>query len=324
MNEKLRFAIATVITLVAALWICYCVFCGFVYLYGSTFGDSIIKWALAVTVIILALLLAAFIGVQFIKATDHHFHKFIIWERIFMFGICPIVFFCAAYFYSHFFTVHAQGDKLETQFVNSVSQAERMFEEYRSYANDRIENYTEQIRTSGYKKDNQVHVLEIYLFHPALDSLETRCKEWIKDVDENATVWNPFLIGNIPYIEKGIKDWHDKLYEVSSIEMSDESVTYFDQDRKYIQDVLSGLQKTQNIYTEMKSPNYLAILTSLLCYALLIFVYLIQERNNKSTYTLFSNYRYKTFRKDYHVAKCIRKNKKANETIEEDSDGGTF
>ena len=290
MNEKLRFAIATVITLVAALWICYCVFCGFVYLYGSTFGDSIIKWALAVTVIILALLLAAFIGVQFIKATDHHFHKFIIWERIFMFGICPIVFFCAAYFYSHFFTVHAQGDKLETQFVNSVSQAERMFEEYRSYANDRIENYTEQIHTSGYKKDNQVHVLETCLFHPALDSLETRCKEWIKDVDENATVWNPFLIGNIPYIEKGIKDWHNKLHILSKFKMSDEvNVSYFDEDYEYIQDVLKSLDDTQSIYKKNKFPNFWALLTGILCYILLIFAYIIQERNTKNSYKLFKN-----------------------------------
>ena len=321
MNEKLRRAIATVITLVAALWICYCVFCGFVYRYGSTFGDSIIKWALIVTVIILALLLATFIGVQFIKATDHHFHKFIIWERIFMFGICPIVFLGAGYFYSHFFTVHAQGGKLETQFVNSISKAERMFEEYRSYANNRIENYAEQIHTTGYRRDNKIHVLEICLFHPALDSLETRCKEWIKDVDEDATVWNPFLLGNIPYIEKGIKDWHDKLHELSKFKMRDEvNISYFDENEEYIQEVLDGLENSQSIYQKWKFPNILAILTAIIAYCFLIVAYFIQERNNKSTYTLLSNRRYKTISDDVNVTYFKRKNKK----IEEDSNGGTF
>ena len=174
--------------------------------------------------------------------------------------------------------------------MNSVSNAERLFEEYRSYANDRIENYTEQIRTSGYKKDNQVHVLETCLFHPALDSLETRCKEWIKDVDENATVWNPFLIGNIPYIEKGIKDWHDKLYLLSKFKMNDEDrASCFDEDYKYIQDVLNGLNNTSSIYEQWKFPNIWAILTGLFCYALLVFAYIIQERNTRNLRKLFEN-----------------------------------
>lgn len=328
MNEKLRFAIATVITLVAAIWICYCVFCGFVYIYGSTFGASIMKWALAVTLIIFALLLAAFIGVQFIKATDHHFRKFIIWERIFMFGVCPIVFLCAGCFYSHFFTVHAQSDQIEPQFVNSVSKAERMFEEYRTYANERVENYTEQNRTSGYKRDNQVHVLETCLFHPALDSLETRCKEWIKDVDENATIWNPYLLGNIPYVEKGIKDWHDKLYILSKFKMQNEvTVSYFDEDSMYIQDVLKGLADTQSIYSSMKFPNFWALLTGVIAYLFLIVAYFIQERNNKSTYTLLSNKRYKTSSDNANWTYFKIKNKTVktvNKKIQEDSNGGTF
>lgn len=290
MNQKLRFAFATVITLLAVLWICYCVFCGFIYLKGSDLGENIMRWAGALTALVFILLTASFIGVQLLKATDHKFRKFIVWERIFMFGICPIVFLCVGYFYSHFFTVHSQGKKAEVSFVNSVAKAKNIFPEYRSYAANRIDNYANSLTNDGYKKDNKVHVLKTRLLPPSLNQLENQCTTWIKDVDKTVTIWNPFLLGNIPYIQNGIKEWEEKLYEFSNFKMSDErNVIYFDEDKEYIQDVLNGLEATQRIYSEWKIPNIWAILTGLLCYALLVFAYIIQERNTRNLHTLFSN-----------------------------------
>lgn len=324
MNEKLRFAFATVVTLVAVLWISYCVFCGFIYLNGDLLGENVMIWSGIVTAVIFICLIASFIGVQMLKATDHHFRKFIVWERIFMFGICPIVFLLAGYFYSHFFTVHAQAKDVKNSFVESVQNAENIFAEYRTYANSRIEEYRADIDVVKYA-NNKVHVLETRILHPALDSLEMRCKEWIKDVDENVTTWNPFLLGNIPYVKKGIKDWHVKLYELSCFHMQEENdVSYFDENEMYIQNVLNGLTRTQSIYSQWKFPNFWAILTGIISYFFLIVAYLIQERNNKSTYLLLSNNRYKTLVKDINYTNTQRGNKKINKTLENDPNGGTF
>ena len=304
MNQKLRFAFATVITLLAVLWISYCVFCGFIYLKGSSLGERVMWWAGALSALVFILLTASFIGVQLLKATDHKFKKFIVWERIFMFCICPIVFLFSGYYYSHFFTVHSLSKNAEDSFVNSVAKAKNIFPEYRRYAANRIDDYSYSLACNDYKKENKVHVLTNRILPPSLSQLETQCTTWIKDVDKKVTVWNPFLLGNIPYIKNGIEEWEDKLYEFSNFKMTDErDVVYFDEDRSYIQDVLSGLETTQLIYSEWRFPNFWAILTCLLCYALLVFAYVIQERNTKNLHTLFTNPRKSADDEFSHVEK---------------------
>ena len=155
--------------------------------------------------------------------------------------------------------------------------------------------------------------------------MKEQCTDWIHDVDKNVTVWNPFLLGNIPYVKNGITDWHKKLYEFSEFKMQDErDVAYFDEDRTYIQEVLDGLDKTQQIYSNWHF-NFWALLTGLLCYALLIFAYLIQERNNRSTYTLLSNKRYKTFDNQIKITDDgIRNHKDNDEKDGKSSDNGIW
>lgn len=291
MNQKLRFAFATVITLISVLWICYCVFCGYIYLKGSELGESVIILSGALTVFIFILLTASFIGVQLIKATDHKFKKYIVWERIFMFAVCPIVFLFAGYFYSHFFTIHAQGNTAKESFLNSVQKAKDIFPEYRNYAAMRINDYSNHLTESGYKKENKVHVLSTRLLPPTLNELEEQCTTWInKDAYKGVTVWNPFLLGNVPYIKKSIENWHQKLYGFSTFKMQNENnVSYFDADKTYIQSALSGLEQTQQIYAQWKFPNFLAILTGLICYIMMMFAYFIQTRNNNSECRLFNN-----------------------------------
>lgn len=295
MNQKLRFAFATVITLLAVLWIGYCVFCGCMYL-GLDFDFDIWIWHIdavwtagIVTLLFCFVLAGCFIGVQFIKATDHKFSKFIVWERIFMFVICPIVFLGAGYFYNQFFTVHSKGDVVKKSFIGSIKKARNIFPEYRRYAEVRIEEYEESIIEEGYVKDNRVHVLKMRLLPVELEELRSQCLVWIDEADKNVTVWNPFLLGNIPYIEKCINEWEEKLQEFSNFKMLDEQdVVYFDADKQYIGATLKGLKDTQKIYSEWHFSIW-ALLTGLLCYGLLIFVYIIQERNTKNQYTLFTN-----------------------------------
>ena len=73
------------------------------------------------------------------------------------------------------------------------------------------------------------------------------------------------------------------------------------------------LRSLRNIYTLSQRPNITSILIGIVLYILLLFPYIIQSRNTKSTYRSFGS------EKEVYTSSKVRKaHKKTNERREED------
>lgn len=123
-------------------------------------------------------------------------------------------------------------------------------------------------------------------------SLKNSAFEWI-DNASGATVWNAFMIGNIQKIESALDKWNSILVEFSSKKMIDEdsetlAFSNMDESVRLAKEKLSSLR---NIYTFRQSPNIISISIGIALYILLLFPYIIQSRNTKSTYRILGSER---------------------------------
>lgn len=286
-NETLKFSWGHIIAFVALIFISYVSFMGVTYLSDGNF----ILAGIGVVVVDLLLILF-FIVPQILKSTDVKFAKRIVFERILL-CLAPIFFIVAMVPYAHFWTVFKNRANIEKTFSESIETSKGMFASYEEYAENRIMAYKDSLalgELSAVRQANQVEALRVQLKSENYDNLKTTAVEWI-DNTSGTTVWNVFKIGNIKQIEDAIDGWNGKLSSFSSKKMADEheNVVPFTTTDPSVKTAKSNLSKLRSMYTTIGQPTLLAIGVALLLFALLMFPYIIQRRNTKSTYRLFSN-----------------------------------
>lgn len=284
MNKKLKFSWGHIISFLALIFISYVSFMGYFYTNGGDFTESIIK-----VLIIDIALLTTFIGAQIIKGTDRKFKRSIIFERILII-ITPIVLIVSMIPINHFWNVYNQKDKIEELFNGSIFDAKKMFKEYDTYANNRIANYSNLLDIEvkdKVRKDSYVHTLRLQLLSQNSIELQDEANKWLNSADNDVSVWNAFLIGNIGHISSAIKAWNKELTEYSTPILSNEilrgnEVSSFDANNSLLEGALNNLNMLTHIYINSKGVSFRTILSFPLLFLMLLLPYMLQKRDGKA------------------------------------------
>lgn len=287
-NETLKFSWGHIVAFIAMVFISYVSFMGITYLTDGDFLSA----GLGVLIINVVLMMF-FIIPQILKGTDEKFSRKIIFERILIF-FAPIAFTAAMVSYSHFWTVFENRAKIESTFSESIKTTKGMFDAYEIYANTRIKEYDKKLaknkKMGTIRRSNEVEALKLQLIAENYDVLKESAFEWI-DNASGATVWNVFMIGNVKKIEDAINHWNNLLNNFSSKIMLDEldDVEPFSSSDPSVKIAKENLNKLSSVYTTMSAPTMLSVGIGLLLYILLLFPYIIQRRNTKSTFRLIGS-----------------------------------
>lgn len=312
MNEKLKFSWGHIIAFLAIIFVSYITFVGITY---KTNGDFVM--ASIGMIVIDVLLLLFFIGAQMMKGTGRKFSRYIIFERIFIFG-SPIIFILTMIPFSHFWNVRSNDKVIVKQFTDAISLSKQLFTDYEKYSDERTTNYEKMlsrvisnrfIRNSefincgfidgkeGTQKKNMLKTLQLQLRSENYDSLKNVALNWIESSSNGASTWNVFLLGNTKEIKSAIGDWQRQLVEFSVKKASNEEfrgyneVKTFDEVSNSILNAQKGLDNLKNQYTNLTGPNITAIIIGILIYLMLLLPYFIQDRHTKNIYRLLGTER---------------------------------
>ena len=290
-NEKLKFSWGHIVAAVALVAIAYCTFVGMVYLLKGKFLLS----GLITAAITLLLALLFFIPQQ-LKATDRRFEKRIKWERAFIFS-SPILFLLLMVPFSHAWTVHHRQSRILDAFEQVVATANGMFDSYETYCQTRETNFRHALRVYNNEEisvanANKLDVLHLALLSSNYERLKNESKAWMdKSSNGKVSTWNVFLLGNITEIQEAVHSWYEDLQTFSETKLSEEKdVKIFDNTSLYINEIDNRIQDAAVLYSDIKGFGPLTLLWLLIGYAMLLFPYLLQRRNTKTTgtnWTLF-------------------------------------
>lgn len=135
--------------------------------------------------------------------------------------------------------------------------------------------------------NNRADELSLYLNNSTAKSIE-EAKAWINKVDDDPSIWNVFLFGNISTIEAAIDQWTESLNLISKKKTSSETdPEEFSTANVSKEKALLGLANLKSIYQEAKAPNASAIITLLISYLLLLCPYFVQERHSRNVERFF-------------------------------------
>lgn len=284
MNRKLRFSWGHIVAFLALIFIAYVVFMGATYYTIGNYSIGLITMGCCILMIGLTIL-----GAQVLKGVDKKFHRSIVWERI-LIAISPIIICLVGIPFSHFWTVQTSEEKIVEQFKSSINASLGIFSDYELYSQERINQLESKLKSSVKDEkliNNRVEELSLYLNNSTEKSIN-EAKKWINEVNDEPSIWNVFLFGNISTIESAISKWTESLNNHSSKSLSSESSpNLFSTANPSKEKALSGLASLRSIYQKTNKPNSLAIVTLLICYMMLLCPYFVQERHSRNVETFF-------------------------------------
>lgn len=301
-NQKLKFSWGHIIAFLALIAITYLAYMGDFYSNGGDF----VRTAIKICMMDLAIL-ATFIGAQTLKGTNSNFDRSIIIERI-LICLAPIAFIWIMIPVNHYWSVYAEREQIEKMFSTSIEKSKTMFTDYNSYANNRIDNYSQHLASvinnkdtdyesytnAGFsgnndiiQKENYIQTLRLQLLSRNTDRLQAHALAWIESANQGASVWNAFLIGNIDKIADAIKYWNTTLADESEFKMSNEPhiIAPFSSEQDSYRQAVEGLQELKNTYTNTddKKLTFNSIWSGILLFLMLLFPYVLQRRNTRAT-----------------------------------------
>lgn len=319
-NKTLKFSWGHVMALLILITaVVYMSFMGGIYYLEGDWQAAIIN-----AVIIVFIMIILFMTPQLIKATDSKFGKKIVIERLWVFIVWPLV--IVLYFHplvpsTHAWTVIGKRADIEPTFENAVKSVKGMFVSYEDYAEERIKSYEETLCNrddlSLLQKDIKVEALRIQLLGENYDRLKTEAYKWIDYEVTGVTVFNPFVMGNIKKIDRALTEWNTMLSNFSKKILSDERnyIKAFDLNEKSVRIAKTELNKLHIIFSLKGNISIDACLFNVVMFFLLIFPYLLQNRNIKSGYRLFGMTKKSTIGgivDDMNINNTNKDNKKTN------------
>ena len=299
-NETLKFSWGHIFAFVAMIVGSYMTFMGITYF---TDGNFLIA-GIGVGVLNL-MIIALFIVPQMLKATERKFAKIIKRERAIVI-IAPIIYVVLMLPLAHFWTMFSERDEIETTFTDAIQMTKTIFVDYEEYANERVEKYKSTLDSlqtvqknskkkkvkknalSDMTKYNKVEALELQILGDNFNNLKVSALDWVSQAS-GTTVWNVFMIGNIKTIEKAVENWVLTLEDMSSKVMTDEpaGVVAYTSSEMVVTEINDAFKSIRNIYKTTQFPSVIAIVLIAVLYLMLMFPYLIQARNTKTTYTFW-------------------------------------
>ncbi len=309
--NKSKFPWAIVVTIFLA------VFFGIVCFLGANFlniNDEKV-WGMSHTFgcVVIASVIAILLGgtasiAILLKRTSGNFKTCFIFEVIFLllFVVLALFFTTRTSPFPHYFTVMTHKDKIKINIEKSITQAEKMFEAYESYADNRENLYKNKLKSAvaaksinpneyaeyGFENNNIQYSkqIETKIFTVHADLFPTNYSDTIANngIKEVATEWlqdaksitnSPLLIGIagvVNDIEKQSNEWLNTLVTFSQIREQGEQATDFEYPLDF--------EDVKNDFTKLSTPTTLAISLAVLVYALILLSYIFTVRSTKSTY----------------------------------------
>lgn len=291
-NETLKFSWGHVMALLILITgVIYMSFMGGIYYLEGDWQAATIN-----AVIIMFTLLFLFMTPQLIKSADSKFGKKIVIERLWVLIVWPLV--IVLYFHplipsSHAWTVIGCRTEIEPAFEKAIDSVKGMFEAYEDYAVKRVKSYEETLDNSEdmppLQRYIRVEALRIQLLGDNYYNLKDEAYNWIDQEVTGVTVFNPFVIGNIDEINHALTEWNIILSHLSEKILSDEKdyTKAFTSNDESVASAREGLDKLRRLFTNEERLSAGACLFNVVMFLLLIFPYLLQNRNTKNEYRLF-------------------------------------
>jgi hypothetical protein len=235
-----------------------------------------------------------------LKKTSRPTKSRIIWEwaLLVLFVVAAVV---AALPFSHFFVVSEQKGGIQQTVTANITQAENLFDDYETYANNRLNIYENKLKSitaaisvnpseySNYgfvsgtddktQVENKMFTLRAQLYPSNYDNMKQVNTKWLADSKAIVTDWKPIgIVTVINEVESELTLWKDQLKGFSSFRAQGEQASDFEYTLTF--------STVTNKITEFDSPTSLSILVAIGLYVFILLPYIPIKRHSK-----FSGYK---------------------------------
>lgn len=289
--NKFRITFADVLSYVALCAFGFISFLGFNFMWNGNSTKSSV-WSFFMCI----LLLIVVVVINKVKSAKRNFRRnayieisiFILYLFVSYFTIIP---------FFHYFTVENRKEQIKTKVVEDIENAMGMFDEYESYANERITLYESQLNTAiigqnqananylslGFvntgesnndQKKRLMRIFEDDLMPDKYDSTKVQAQKWLDHAKETAIQWNPIgLMGVVNAIESESNSWLDDLKEYSeSTDKADEGSF----------DYSITFNSVKEELTKKASPSLFGLLCAIFVHSVILLPYWFGVRDNRS------------------------------------------
>lgn len=301
MNKELRFSWAHIVALLAAMFFGYMAFIGNAYRSGGNLGMSV------VCAVVMALVAIGAAAVpQMLMASDWHMNTIIWFERVFIFGLTPVLCIILLGITGGFnyLNIISNKDDIEDKFEQAKISASNMFAEYDEYSRERvadlsgcnnpyvIQNQTStaaNVLPSTIQKENMELLLKdkITFGNRELAGFRQEVDEYLGGT--NTSINNVSVLSDIQALQSNMQEWYAFLGRTAETDFSFERAhTAFESAEPA--NATGNLQSLQVIINDsgihLKSAGILAVFLALVGIGCLYLPWIAQPRNSRSVLRL--------------------------------------
>lgn len=289
MNQS-KFSWADLFTVLATIGFGFFCFLSFNFL---TMGET--KKSILFAVVFALILGGLAFGAKLLKRTDRNFKTCIIWEWVLLllFVVAAII---SVKPFSHYFVVSSQKKDIQKELISNIEQAEGMYDNYKHYADNRLEIYESKLNSvviakntnpteyRGYgfndsigtddrtQVDNKMFELRAKLYPSNFNDIASTNVQWMKKAKSTIDSWKPIgLVEVIKVVNENLTIWKNDLIQYSKFRPTGEEAEDFEH--------TLSLNDISVKMTQLGSPNWTSILYAVGFYFLMIFSYLITKRH---------------------------------------------
>jgi hypothetical protein len=294
--KQIKFSLAVVINLLAALTFGYFCFLGANF---YTLGDK--GTSIAVAVIITLLLIGTSLGAKLLKQTKRNFKSRFIWEIVLLVLFSVLTASFTYYPFSHYFVVSAQKPTIQKKLNENIAQAQNIYLEYESYVTTRIGIYSSKIDVAilnidsqpkelekfgisrsvsvslPIQRKNQIDKINYILLPQNFNQIKTNDSTWLTNAQNSVVNWEPIsLVDVINNIENNTANSLNQLVKFSEMKGKNESYPKFSPDKPHPNNV-------KNYFTTIGRPSPFSIVLAFFSYLLMLLSWFITKRDSRST-----------------------------------------
>ncbi len=294
--KQIKFSLAVVINLLAALTFGYFCFLGANF---YTLGDK--GTSIAVAVIITLLLIGTSLGAKLLKQTKRNFKSRFIWEIVLLVLFSVLTASFTYYPFSHYFVVSAQKPTIQKKLNENIAQAQNIYLEYESYVTTRIGIYSSKIDVAilnidsqpkelekfgisrsvsvslPIQRKNQIDKINYILLPQNFNQIKTNDSTWLTNAQNSVVNWEPIsLVDVINNIENNTANSLNQLVKFSKKKGKNESYPKFSPDKPHPNNV-------KNYFTTIGRPSPFSIVLAFFSYLLMLLSWFITKRDSRST-----------------------------------------
>lgn len=297
--KQIKFSLAVVINLLAALTFGYFCFLGKNF---ETMGNK--TESITYAVIITLLLIGTSLGAKLLKQTHRNFISRFIWEIVLLVLFTLFIGYFTYFPFSHYFTVSEKETEIKSKLNSSITQAKNMYVKYEEYVNNRKSNYEAKLESAVLLKVNGVSDVEFNCLGFKLNSLpyqdqinrmirkfiidllppssfiamKSDNSEWLANSKIDIDKWKPIgIVDFINNIENNSNNWKSDLINISKIRETCEG--------DKIEDFKYNLttNEVKAYFTKLGNPTTLSLIYAILLYVLMLLSYIFCNRSTKSS-----------------------------------------